>query len=336
MSISTRKMMLASIVMFSALVGERTGQQGLAQQNKGKKPEPVVRLMLEEPPTPIVLDLALSGKIPIRLCAENLSDKPVIMCRPVDGSYIVNRDPAYAFRLVDGKGHEVRRSTEIECPWLNPLHVGDFITLEPKKKVDLLKSAGTFGELTTHLFQGLKPGEYKLSVTYTMTGEGKTGGIPERPLLNPRVPPLLEKALKGEIVSNAVKVRFVASPATADELLKIADGKGDKVLSRSDAFLVLGHRRIEEGYRPMLAALSDKDWEVRWAAAFSLRHYAAAYSVGQMKHKDIIPPELIESLSAATKDSDHRVREVANFSLKFAKEYRDYVKSKQSEKSEKK
>jgi hypothetical protein len=107
MSYSASKWMLAAIIITTAFASEIFGQSGEAPKDKGKKAEPTIRLTLEAPLNPIILDIALSGAIPIRLWAENLSDKPVIVCHPVDGSYLVQRDPAYVFRLVDAKGGEL-------------------------------------------------------------------------------------------------------------------------------------------------------------------------------------------------------------------------------------
>src|SRR5262249_2694225 len=80
-----------------------------------------VRLIVEAPHAPIVLDPALPGKIPLRIFAENFSEQPITLCRPADGSFVVDRDPAYVFRLVDAKGQEVRRNTEPGCAWNNYL-----------------------------------------------------------------------------------------------------------------------------------------------------------------------------------------------------------------------
>jgi RNA polymerase sigma factor (sigma-70 family) len=297
-----------------------------AEKNQAPLPAQALRLTLEAPDGPVVLDRALSGRIPIRLSAENLSDQRIIVCQPVDGSLIVKRDPQYIFRLVDEKGREVPRTTQDDCPSKNALHTRDFLTLQPKKKTDLLKTAGIFGELTTYLFPDLKPGEYKLTVTYVMAGDGNIHGVPAG-LIHPKVQTLLQEAHRCEVTSDAVKVRIIPAPST-EELLKVLKGKGEKVVSPADALLVMGYRRDQRGYAPTLAALADKDWQVRWAAAFTLRDYAAAYSVGQLKDKHIIPPELLESLNNATKDPDGRVREIAAISLKFAREYRDFVKAK--------
>jgi hypothetical protein len=274
----------------------------------------------------MVLDRALSGEFPIQLWAENLSDQPIVLCRPVDGSMAADRDPAYLFRLRDGKGREVPRSKGEGCPWQNNLQDRDFVTLRPKQKVELLKSAGAFGTLTSYQFEGLKPGDYTLTLTYVMTGEGKVGGKPAG-AFGPNVQALLRKALRGEVTSNAVKLRLLPAPGT-EALLKLIAGEGEKVLSPADALLVLGYRRDPRGYEPTLAALSDKDPEVRWAAAFSLRHYAAAYSVGQLKDKDIIPPGLLKALTQSTHDSDQRVGEIAAVSLRFARECLEAARAK--------
>jgi hypothetical protein len=318
---------LTSLTLTAVQAGE--GVNEAKEPAKDKAPRQALRLTLEAPGGPVVIDKALTGRIPIRVWAENLSDKPIVVCRPVDGCTVAERDPRYIYRLVDGKGREVPRSEDNSCPWLNSLDERDFITLQPKEKTDLLKTAGVFGELTAHLFKDLQPGEYRLTLTYVMMGTGKAGLMPAlKP--GPKVAALLQKSLQGEATSNAVKVRFIAAPAT-EELLKIIESKEKKVLSPADAVLVLGHRRDPRGYRPTLAALSNKDWEIRRAAAFSLREYAAAYSVGQLKDKDIegkIPPELLESLRKAADDSDGRVREIAAISLRFAKQYRDAAKHK--------
>ena len=316
---------LAPLTLPSVQASDVRAQAKEHAKDKAVQPQQVLRLTLDGPSEPLVLDRALSGQIPIRVWAENLSDKPIIVCRPVDGCMVVDRDPRYTYRLVDAKGREVRPSEDDGCPWKNVLQPRDFLTLKPKEKTDLLKTAGVFGELTTYLFPGLQPGEYTLTLRYSMTGEGKIGGKPAG-LVNPNVPALLQKALKGEFTSNAVKVRFVPAPAT-DELLKTIDGKGEKLLSPANALLVVGSRRDQRGYQPALAALSNKDREVRWAAVIALREYAAAFSVGQMKHKDIMPPELLETLAkAASGDPDRGVREVAAIGLKHAQEYQAAAK----------
>jgi hypothetical protein len=293
--------------------------------DKPVRPGQVLRLTLEAPAGPLVLDRAISGQIPIRLWAENLSTQPVLVCLPVDGSLVSERDPRYIFRLVDQKGREVPRSTQEACPWQNNLHARDFVTLRPGQKIDLLKPAGAFGQLTTYLFPNLQPGEYTLTLTYVLTGEGKIGGKPAgQP--DPRVSGLLQKALRGEVTSNAVKLRFIPAPGT-DELIQILEGTGTTILEPADVLLILGHRREPRGYRVTLASLSNKDRDIREAAAFAMREYAAAYSVGQLKDKEIIPPELIEALNKATRDPDQRVRQIAGVSLRFAKEYLEAVKA---------
>jgi hypothetical protein len=322
---------LTSVVVTSLALATVQAGEGVNQAKEPAKekaaPRPQgLRLSLEGPPGPVVIDRALSGQIPIRVWAENLTDEPIVVCRPVDGCMHVDRDPRFIYRLVDGKGREVRRSTDPGCPWLNPLYERDFITLKPKEKVDLLKTAGVFGELTTYLYENLQPGEYMLTLTYVMTREGKIGAKPAG-MQGPKVAALLQKALPVEATSNSVALEFIPAPAT-EKLLKILADKEKKVLSPKDALLVLAYRRDPLGYRPTLAALSDKDWEVRWSAAFGLREYAAAYSVGQMKDKDIIPPELLDSLSKAARDPDRRVREIAANSLRFARQYRDAAKPK--------
>jgi hypothetical protein len=266
----------------------------------------------------VVLDRALSGRIPVRLWAENRSDQPVLLCRPVDGSLVVDRDPAYLFRLVDGGGREVPRTDQDGCPWKNLLRDGDFVTVKPGQKVDLLGPSGTFGELSAYLFPNLQPGTYTLTLTYAMTGAGKLGGKPAgQPGAN--VPELLRKALRGKFTSNPVQVRFLPAPGT-EELLQVLNGRKGQVLGPADALLVLGSRREPRGYRPALAALADQDRGVRRAAVLALREYAAAHSVGQLQDKAVIPPELLEALGRACKDADAEVREVAAICLRQARE----------------
>jgi hypothetical protein len=322
--------LFSSVVLTSlTLATVRGGETQEAAPAKADSLAKIIRLTLEPPAGPVVLDRALSGTIPIRLWAENLSKEAVVLCRPVDGSMAGERDPRYVYRLIDGQGREVPRSKGDFCPWQNALQDRDFVTLKPKEKVDLLKGTGSFGLLTTYLFGDPGPGTYTLTLTYAMTGVGKVAG---KPAGNPgrNVSTLLAKALRGQVTSSAVKVRFIPAPAT-EQLLKILDGTlrdgQEKVLGPADALLVVGYRRDEKGYGPALAALCAKDSEVRAAAAIALREYAAAYSVGQLNHKDIIPPELLESLSkAAADDSSYRVRSVAAISLRQAREMLEAAK----------
>jgi hypothetical protein len=203
--------------------------------------------------------------------------------------------------------------------------------LKPGEKKEVLAGAGAFGQLTARHYEGLKPGTYRLTARYVMTRQGKVaggqaGGQPDGPV-SEQASELLGKVWQGSVTSNAVTVRFATAPETA-ELLKILDGERKGILSAAEAIHVLGGRREQKGLEPTIKALSSKDTEVRRAAASALRHYAAAFSVGQLRDPEIIPNKLLSALRAASSDLDAQVRQEAKFSLRCAQDYRKAVKEK--------
>jgi RNA polymerase sigma factor (sigma-70 family) len=278
---------------------------------------PALRLTLVGPEGPIILDPQLPGEISLRLWLENTSKKPIVICLPVDGSLARSRDPQYVFRLVDGAGKELLMNDGGEGN-LNALTARDFVELQPGERMEVLGPAEVFGTVLTYSFTGLKPGDYELTATYVLRGKNPPGSKAPG-ALNDEAAVLWKAAHRCEVTSNKVTVRFAAAPST-EHLLAVLEGK-EKWPSAAEAILILGGRRDLRGLAPTFKALQDAKAEVRWAAAFALRHYAAAYSVGQLQDKDIIPPKLFDALKQAAADPELRVREAAATSLRFAEEY---------------
>jgi RNA polymerase sigma factor (sigma-70 family) len=307
--------------------GEKdTPPEPAAPQQVEDRPKGPLRLTLEGPVRPVLLDRELNGPLPLRLWLENVSGEPLVVCLPVDGSMYLERDPRYVFRLTSRGGRALVPKDPQDCEWHNPLNKGDFITLKPGQMREVLGRVGAFGQLYASMYENLAPGEYRLTATYLLKGGCKLANIPPGPT-GARTAALYGQAWRGEATSNAVTIRFARPPGTA-RLLDVLRGKGDGQVTAAEAVLVLGGRRDGRGLEPTLRSLADGPVEVRRAAAFALRHYAAAYSVGQLKDPTIIPDRLFEALRRATDDPDREVRQTAAISLRFAREYLAAVKSK--------
>jgi hypothetical protein len=205
-----------------------------------------------------------------------------------------------------------------DCDQRTALDPRDFFTLPPGGQREVLALAEAFGIVGTWMYKGVKPGECQMIATYVMAGKNPAGSKAPDPFKAKAVE-LWKKAYRCEVTSNAVTVRFAAAPET-EVLLGVLAGK-EKWPSAVEALLLLGARRDERGLEPTLKALKHDDAEVRWAAAFALRHYAAAFSVGQLNDKDIIPTRMMDALKQAAADPSPRVREVAGISLGFAQQY---------------
>ena len=259
-------------------------------------PERLLKITLEGPEKPILLGV-LQDTVKLKAWFENASDEPIVICKPVDGSFWKERDPKYRFALRNAEGGGYAEARMAGCGNVNSLREDDFVTLKPGEKVEVL-SAG-WGGLRISQFVGVKAGPHQVTLSYTMTSEKKPGGI-KLGANGQGVDDLLNKSLKGTFVSAAFQLVF-ADPPPTEELLAILAGKPSAEVSLPDAIAALQQRREPKAVAPIGALVEHPDVEVRRRVASSLAVF-----------KD---PARLDPLLKACKDLDDRVRQCAFQSL---------------------
>lgn len=293
------------------------------------RPERMLKVQVEVPAAPVMLGVG-PGTIPVKLWLHNTWDVPVVVCQPLDGSMHKARDPQYGFTLRNSLGLEMPRTKLDGCGNVNTLRAADLIRLNPGEKVDVINREGSFGGLWTSYFDKLTPGTYTLAARYQLMGTGNPGGMTG--LTPPAAQELYKQALVCDLVSEPVKIEFVAAPPT-EHLRTLIDQQDDRQIKLSDMIRVLESRSELPAFASLCKVLTHKDPQAREAAAAALRHYgdagkgaaliqasrdenervrgAAVSALAGVKEKPVI-----EALIARLADSDFQVRYAAITRLK--------------------
>jgi hypothetical protein len=175
-------------------------------------PRQAIRITVE-PPNRMVW---LGGPLPLQVWFENCCDQDLLLCRPLDGSMDLGRNPEYKVQITDPKGRVLPRESGRWCGTMNALKEEDFFRLGPGEKIDMWGHFGIFEIAWATQYPDLRPGvPYTITVSYRMGGRGR---VPlEERLLGPRefeADRLFRRAVRCEATSLPVTITFSPDPVT--------------------------------------------------------------------------------------------------------------------------
>jgi hypothetical protein len=174
-------------------------------------PAQALSLTVEAPRQP----LWVHGAIFLKLWITNRSDQQIVICRPLDGSTDLGRDPEYEVTLTDPSGGRVMpRESFRRCGTMNRLRSDDFIRLKPGEKANVFLP-GVF-EVPYAGQYGVGKGKYLVRIRYRMRGDGRADGYWPGAEDHGAVR-LLREAFRCDLTSDPVAVEFTDEPSTVHD-----------------------------------------------------------------------------------------------------------------------
>lgn len=138
----------------------------------------------------------------LRIRLRNVSERPLLVLRPLDGSNVGWRVVEYSWSVSRPDGVPVTRRTIGRCGNTNGIEEADFVPLDPGEGVDL--ESHTFAGQPGNHFDLSAPGRYEITLTYRFRRDRADPALNGSPLSGraaPVVRDLLARADEGEVHS---------------------------------------------------------------------------------------------------------------------------------------
>jgi hypothetical protein len=191
------------------LVGCGTPDQEQGVDPPAVDPQRALTLTVEPPAQPV----PLQGAILLEVWLTNFSDQSLVICRRLDCSGHLPW-PTYKVRLFDATGQELAHHSYRFCGTRSPVRKEDFFRLQPGERVNVFPFLQLDMSRVTYAteYPDLEPDvPYTLAVTYRMVDAGNGNGTAQDSI-NADAAPLLREALRCEITSAPVPMRFASRP----------------------------------------------------------------------------------------------------------------------------